>query len=354
VTAERTRAGSLYRLLVHAYPPGPRRQELLDTIADRIGTGRSRVRPSLPQVISLLRHGLRARLGRPTSRAIVPIALLIAVCSAYPAAVLTARLALSVEDSVPPPAVIEQVKAAALPGLQTDLQPCGWQDCDTGQRTPDRITTAGPDDVQYGFASYSANYSGATDPSRLVADARDRLTAAGWTMKTATNDGFTASRGDFSIRFTDDRSSGFATLSLWRGAPSVLPLIAALGAAAGFIVAFCLTCWASRRLEHRPAADTVGRLGVTMYVLLLLPFTLLFIQGFADTEGTISTNPFFALYMLFYPFPMLAAVAAAVVLALAYVAGDERIRRLPQFAALRRTLRIRSDRGAPPDARPGD
>jgi hypothetical protein len=62
-----------YRRLLRAYPPGPRRDELLDTLVECAPPGRRR--PTLREVVNLTRHGSRARLGRPKSRGIVVLTL---------------------------------------------------------------------------------------------------------------------------------------------------------------------------------------------------------------------------------------------------------------------------------------
>jgi len=90
MTARRLRAR--YRRLLWAYPPGRRREELLDALVEAAAPGRTR--PTLRERANLLRYGMRARLGRPASRGVVVIAVLVSLVMGYLAAAVAYRIAL--------------------------------------------------------------------------------------------------------------------------------------------------------------------------------------------------------------------------------------------------------------------
>lgn len=65
-----------YRRLLRSDPRGRRRAELLDTLLDAAPAGCTR--PTLRESADLLRNGLWAPLGRPASRGVVVLAVLVA------------------------------------------------------------------------------------------------------------------------------------------------------------------------------------------------------------------------------------------------------------------------------------
>jgi hypothetical protein len=80
VTADR-RLVRAYRRLTRFYPPGPRRDELLDTLIECAPAGRRH--PTSSDIVNLVWHGSLARLGRPRSKGIVMLALLIALAAGF-------------------------------------------------------------------------------------------------------------------------------------------------------------------------------------------------------------------------------------------------------------------------------
>src|ERR1700712_3765832 len=73
--------GRAYRRLIRAYPRGPRRDELLDTLLEAAPPDRRR--PTRRESVNLIRHGLRARLGYPRGRAVVVLVFLVGLVGAY-------------------------------------------------------------------------------------------------------------------------------------------------------------------------------------------------------------------------------------------------------------------------------
>ena len=98
-----------YSLLVRAYPPGRRRTELLDTFEE---AGRSR--PSPREALNLLRHGLRARLGRPASRGVVVLATMIALVTGFLGASVFARVGWELVPGYPDTTAVSET---LFPGL---------------------------------------------------------------------------------------------------------------------------------------------------------------------------------------------------------------------------------------------
>src|ERR1700754_2988303 len=88
-----------YRRLIRAYPRGPRRDELLDTLLEAAPADRRR--PTLKEGVNLIRHGLRARLGYPRSRAVVVMVFRTGLIGAYFGGAATSRLGWQFASPVP-------------------------------------------------------------------------------------------------------------------------------------------------------------------------------------------------------------------------------------------------------------
>ena len=93
------RLGRRYRRALWAYPPGPRRAELLDTLLDAAPEGRRW--PTARERANLLGHGLRARLGRPGSRGVVALAVLVSLFAGFLAASAAHAIALTASADLP-------------------------------------------------------------------------------------------------------------------------------------------------------------------------------------------------------------------------------------------------------------
>jgi hypothetical protein len=98
VTADR-RLVRTYRRLTRFYPPGPRRDELLDTLIECAPAGRRH--PTSSDIVNLVWHGSLARLGRPRSKGIVMLALLIALAAGFVGASTASRLGIEAVGSLP-------------------------------------------------------------------------------------------------------------------------------------------------------------------------------------------------------------------------------------------------------------
>ena len=83
-----------YRRLMFAYPREYRRRrgaEIADTYIEMAAEGQRW--PRGRDAVSLLRHGLRARLGRPRSRVVVPLTIMAMLVGGLSAAAAGARAA---------------------------------------------------------------------------------------------------------------------------------------------------------------------------------------------------------------------------------------------------------------------
>src|SRR4051812_33630040 len=103
-----------YRLLLRAYPPGRRREELLDTFLEATSAGEHR--PSVRAAGNLIRHGMRARLARPLSSGVVLLATLIALVTGFGGAAVAARIAWAVVPGYPAGAGLTALSATIFPG----------------------------------------------------------------------------------------------------------------------------------------------------------------------------------------------------------------------------------------------
>jgi hypothetical protein len=274
-----------YRLLLRVYPRGRRRAELLDTLLQSAPAGRRR--PTLRESTNLVRYGLRARLGRPRSTAVVVIALLVAIAGGYLGAFAASRIGWEYAPALPSGAQADQLKATVFPGLHV------WGGGDAELFVPQDDGEG----IRYGSAGYWVKHTDATrDVSTYSAGVRDRLTAAGWQVRDYAvadpetlvdggeerNASFWATRDGLVLHFADYHwtqrpsydSDGAAAFDLWRAAPPWLPGVTWAGALAGAVLAWFAAGWVSRRLEPVPGSGPSLATAATFALLLLLPSTL--------------------------------------------------------------------------------
>ncbi|GAB7044110.1 MULTISPECIES: hypothetical protein [Catenuloplanes] len=262
-----------HRLAALAFPPGPRRAELLDTLAE------SGERLSARETADILWHGARARLGRPKNPLVVPLALLVMVLGAFVGGVASTRVAWAAVPPLPSGDRAAALNDVVFPGLHV----YGGGDVPDFVPAPD--AEGGP---IHGYVTYLAEHTDATrDVAGYTAGARARLTAAGWTVHdlvvipgVPAEPGFWAERDglvlEFSARYWPDLpaydSDGHVAYSLSRAAPEWMRWAALPGAPAGAVVAFLVFGWVSRRTEH--GDSPIGLLA--MIWVLPLPLVLLF------------------------------------------------------------------------------
>ena len=269
------------KLLLAAYPPGPRRDEVAGTLAE---CGPQGLRGS----VNLLAHGLRARLGRPDSTGIVVLAVLFAlVCGSLVSAGAT-RLAWETAPALPSGAAVDEITSTLLPGLKV----WGGGDSPVFEPEPD-----GDGGWLRGTDFYWAKPTAATkDVQHYAEGARDRLAAAGWDIRSevtpiiepdlvtptdestfwAVKDGLIL---DFHNLYWHDRawydSEGGPTFTLARDTPPWVEAAAVLGGVLGGLGGWLLLGWMSRRTPEHPGAVAA----TWMFTAVMLPGTALVALG---------------------------------------------------------------------------
>jgi hypothetical protein len=271
------------RRLLMAYPPGPRREELLDTIME--GEEGAPRRRSVRQALNLLRHGMRARLGHPRSHAVVVIATLVTLLTGLFGVAAVAPLGWALAPSLPQGAASDELKREVFPGLTA------WGGGDAARWVP----TGDGEGRQYGFAYYWAQATTATrDVAGYTNQARDRLAAQGWTIRgdvevadsppdqappASRSATFWATRDSLILHFDDEAyekaaawdSEGFVAFTLSRSAPPALWLIVLAGGLIAALLGWLTTGWVARRVEGRRLLRTVTVLSVAIGLLISLP-----------------------------------------------------------------------------------
>lgn len=288
-----------YRRLLFCYPRAHRRDELLATLIEAAPPGRTR--PTLREAGNLIRHGLRARLGRPASRTITTWAVLATIISGAFAAAFAARAGWETAEPLPHGARIQAMLAEILPGQAfRDIEdapamftlygsPLGWAAVD------DLLLDGG----EYALAGVGGTVTGVpTRPPRETLDsALQRLRETGWTvyrpMVSNTHTTLAAQRGNTTLTLEvyfeptvyfrpvmSAAESIFLTARFQRATPPAVYSFAVIGGVAGAVVAFLLFGWASRRTERLQLVGAVGTAlyGATMFfwwapTLLAVPLT---------------------------------------------------------------------------------
>ncbi|MEV6923870.1 hypothetical protein AB0M46_05070 [Dactylosporangium sp. NPDC051485] len=282
-----------YRRLLLAYPRAYRRSrgdELLGALLDAAAPGRTG--PTVREAANLIRHGLRAHLGRPASRTVVVWAVLTVVISGVFSAAFATRAGWETARPLPRTAQARAMLAEILPGQDfTGIhdapalfviygQPLSWNSA------RDLLFGDGGEYDQSGIAGVAS--APTLPPQETVELVQHNLRAHGWTVYSLkVRDIYTctepcdpggqyttivAQRGDTVFRMdvyspqvpiSTPISAGFV-----RATPFAVYPFGLTGGILGAVVAFLLFGWASRRTEGRHPARGV--------VKLLLSVTLFF------------------------------------------------------------------------------
>ncbi|WP_212988012.1 hypothetical protein [Actinoplanes auranticolor] len=320
-----------YRRWAGAYPPGPRRQELIDTLLECAPPGRAR--PAPREVVNLLRHGLRARLGRPGGRAVVVLATLVALIGGLAGAAVAARVGWQWVPALPGGAQADALKRTVFPGMTAY----------GGGDAPLIVDSSDGENIRFGFADYWVEHTAATrDLDVFTAAARDRLLAAGWRLHgdvTATDSepdaitptrstAFLASHDGLVLAFRNTvwsnraawDNDGAASFTLTRAAPAWLWALTVAGGLLGALGGWLLVGWASRRTAPRSAmAFAAGTLAWP--VVLLVPLVVLILAMWSiQPDRPWSETLFVTLFRLVGPAGY-AGIAALPSLAIAALSG---------------------------------
>ncbi|MEU8239463.1 hypothetical protein AB0C07_14575 [Actinoplanes missouriensis] len=345
-----------YRLLVRAYPAGPRRDEVLDTL---LAVGRRT--PSWREAGNLLRHGLRARLGRPASGAVVAVALLVALTTGFFAAALSTRAAWEAVPDYPSGTRLAEITTTVFPSLPIE----GGRDEGRVFRDPTGDHQwLEPFNEDFAYAGYSFGPSGTYLPGDYrtwFGQARQRLVDAGWTVREEYPTGATdiasgllepsgralvAERGPLSLHLETtvdvvDTPAGefYALASLNRWQPGWVTAVGVVFWLLGGLTGWLVLGWASRRTEAAGGMPRFLSASATITALVFLtPLTLLGMVGFVaetwrfDRPG----QPFWAWSMVWgYGCTALGVLLLITALIIAVAGGrarhEERIGPDPRF-----------------------
>jgi hypothetical protein len=279
--------GRAYRRLLRAYPRGPRRDELLDTLLEAAPPDRRR--PTVSEGVNLIRHGLRARLGYPRGRAVVVMVFLVGLLGAYFGGAGAGRLGTEFVSPVPSAATAATITGTVFPGLKV------W-----GGGDPDVIVAQSDGEgVEYGFQTYWLRHTDATrDLTTYATGAQDRLAAAGWQIhdyQYQAPEDMVDGGQDSSAKFWADRpglvlgyegdlwtgmpdydSDGGVTLTLRRTEPAWLGFFTWPGVVLGFAAAWLVAAWVSRRFSSFGVPGPLPGIVTGFMIFLFLPTILLF------------------------------------------------------------------------------
>ena len=279
-----------YRRLLLIYPRAYRRtrgDELLTALLDAAPI--ERTAPTVREAADLIRHGLRARLGRPASRTVVAWAVLTVVISGVFSAAFATRAAWETARPLPRTAEARAMLADILPGQEfTGIQdapalfviygqPLSWNSAH------DLLFGDGGEYAQSGIGG---GVSAPPSPE-TVESVQHNLRAHGWTVRPLkVRDIYTclepcdpagqyttvvAQRADTVFRM--DVYSPQVPISppvsavFLRATPFAVYPFGLAGGILGAVVAFLLFGWASRRTEGRHPAHGAEKilLGVTLF-----------------------------------------------------------------------------------------
>jgi hypothetical protein len=326
-----------HRLAALAFPPGQRRDELTDTLAEaEEESGRRGPRPR--EVLDLLWHGARARLGRPKNPLVVPVAVIWVILGAFAGAVVTTQLAWLTVPPLPGDERAAQISDTVFPGLHV------FGGGDVADFVPERGAESG---LVNGYVNYSVKHTDATrDVDAYEAGARDRLAAAGWTVHDTSSaelgPGFWAARDglvlQFSIWYWPDLpsydSDGGASYRLSRATPDRMWAAALPGAPVGAMAAFLVLGWISRRTVRATDGMAVLSVVAAFPLLLVAPATVQGVRAWWRTDPAYPpTEPFWR--PLFYDITAFATVLLMLLAAIAVlVAALQRPFPLPRLRGL--------------------
>jgi hypothetical protein len=320
-----------YQRLLHAYPAGSRREELLDTLL-LAAAHEGRTRPSVRQAVNLLLTGARARLGRPGSKVIVVLAVLVSLV----AALYTAAAASAIAWTVAAPPLPTAAQLAQLGEVVTPGHPA-----DTADTAPGLFHST-DEGVRFDTAGYrAADYAAMLDLPGYSAALQSRLQDAGWDIRETgfvgagvTSSGYaygatmtlTAARGNWLLAVETDPGPGAATsavnVQVERVSPWPVRAATLAGLLPGVVLGWLITGWVSRRTERHPTASSATAL-LTLTPLVLLSVQLSWAVTKLTTEvwtGTTNAEPFW--HYLVYDYEagfitVLATILAAAILPIA-------------------------------------
>ncbi len=267
----------MHRWLLLSYPRDYRRErgaEILETVRDIASTRRG-----LRVAANLVRHGLRARLGRPASRSVVVWASIFAMaCALFAASFGTwltwlgsrpldhRELAAAVHQLYPDKEVSDIDRADPPAVFMIYGSPLSWASVHS---------LLSGDGGEYSLAGIGASFNQlpADNRPQVLAELQQRFQAAGWDYSEPvysdaygcipddprcdptsipSNITMYAQRGDniLEIRINDDSTTPLMNLGMSRATPWTAYSAGVVAFLLGALGAWCLFGWASRRTER--------------------------------------------------------------------------------------------------------
>jgi hypothetical protein len=349
MTARRLR--NRYRRLLWAYPPGPRRAELLDTLLEAAPEGRNW--PTLGERANLLRHGMRARLGRPGSRGVVAAAVLVSLAMGFLGAAVAHAIALTGAPALPQGAALAEIQDSLFPGLAPWAEQEGDTLTDLGRPTTVTEMLLHGHTADFSYATVTIGPGQrfiAGDYADWTDQAAARLVAAGWEVGELAAVGSTdpesgeavpdgtwlrARRGDLTMELNTstaavDRPAGeFDVNAVIRRFPPRSATWTALGAGVpAAMLGWLIFGWASRRTD---GADLRVRLltrePLVVALAIISPLSLSGLAGLVSEALRLGApaRPFWAFTVTWgYGYALFALSLCLLALIVAVVAGWSR------------------------------
>jgi len=350
-------AARRFRRVLRAYPQGPRRDELLDTLLA------AQVTPGPRIFLNLLRHGLRARLGRPASRLVVVTAVLVALTTGLGVAAIAARLAWTAVPDYPSGARLAEITGTVFPGAPIDgRRSTDGLFLDVSEPSPAAVALRGHDE-DFEFASYEfapATQFVAGGYREWTDAAAARMEADGWTVRDIEPTGatiiatgqlddsgreFWAIRDGLTLHFVAETAvvgtppgSFAATATLARLTPAWVTAAAGAGWLLGALAGWLLTGFVSRRTEWAtPGARAAAHGTAGLALVVALPGTLMGTLGLVVEpfrHGAMGYKPFWWLSLTYgFACTWLAALLGLAAVGIAMIAGRREARAAAAEAA---------------------
>lgn len=327
-----------YARLLRAYPEG-RRAEILGTLIEAAPAGRDG--PTVIEAVDLVRHGLRARLGRPASRGVVVMATLVALVAGFAGAAVLTRVAWEFAPAYPSGAALHELNETLFPGLGSTTTRAGHGLFnDITERSWGELLANGHDeDFEFSTLWFGPDgrYTGEFHP--YLDGVRDRLIAAGWRVSgyvesdDAYEGGFTATRDGrvLSVSAIVDSVRGYRydlSAGLDRLTPWWITVLTFAGLLLGALGGWLVTGWVSRRTERAGwVVRSLTREPVTIALVLLVPQALIGFLELGIELGRPGDPPGVAFWSVsltyFYHLLQLAVVLLLVPLVVALANGRE-------------------------------
>lgn len=314
------------RWLVRAYPPGPRRDEILDMLAQAHRPGTT---PSWRTRANLVRYGLRARLGRPAGSSVVWAAVFVSLVSGFLFACAAEAVAWTVGPGVPDLRSVAPLVSPGQPAREYRdpymIVPAGgWPGYFTGTDDEDR----------YGVQSITPAIPAGTGLDEWLRTTRERLEAAGWTYQgpgdPVEDQSFTVSRGGYFVQVGGSLLDAAInpSVTVGRTMPWWMSMLLILAFVVGAFSGWLSTGWISRRTEHR-SRDVRAFSTILTSIILVLMVPLALVGLYFEVSNILSLHlplvpPWIVLFKVFFWLMFATSILLAGVVLRIAIAGPAR------------------------------